>query len=118
MNPALRSLLVIVGFVMSLVVPGIASPHAAIDVEICVGAFDLADGVRGVRDRYSLTLELHQGCEPTYDQLASDSLLAPRGGPYSHLDDHPSVGPGKDFTQSQKQKILKENEGRGGGLDR
>lgn len=32
------------------------------------------------------------------------------GGPYSHLKDHPSVGAGKDFTTSQKKKILSENE--------
>ncbi len=44
-------------------------------------------------------------------------VAAPKsGGPYSHLDDHPSVGPGKDFTQSQKRKMLAENEARNGGV--
>jgi hypothetical protein len=38
-----------------------------------------------------------------------------RGGPYGHLDDHPSVNSGKPFTQTQKQKILAENEARNGG---
>lgn len=38
------------------------------------------------------------------------------GGPYSHLDDHPSVAPGKDFTPSQKRRILGENEARNGGV--
>jgi RHS repeat-associated protein len=38
-----------------------------------------------------------------------------RGGPYGHLGDHPSVNSGKPFTQSQKQKILAENEARNGG---
>jgi hypothetical protein len=36
-------------------------------------------------------------------------------GPYSHLEDHPSAGPGKDFTRSQKRRILSENESRNGG---
>lgn len=42
----------------------------------------------------------------------------PKGGPYSHLEDHPSVGPGKDFTDSQKKKILAENKKRNGGTIR
>jgi hypothetical protein len=32
------------------------------------------------------------------------------GGSYGHLDDHPSVNSGKPFTQTQKQRILAENE--------
>jgi hypothetical protein len=39
-----------------------------------------------------------------------------RGGPYGHLEDHPSVNSGKDFTQSQKAKILAENEANNGGI--
>ncbi len=35
---------------------------------------------------------------------------AAKAGPYSHLPDHPSVGSGKNFTQSQKKKFLAENE--------
>ena len=35
--------------------------------------------------------------------------------PYSHLQDHPSVGPGKPFTQTQKRNILEENMQRNGG---
>ena len=31
-------------------------------------------------------------------------------GPYSHLQDHPSVGAGKPFTRSQRAKMLKENQ--------
>jgi uncharacterized protein RhaS with RHS repeats len=38
-----------------------------------------------------------------------------RGGPYGHLDDHSSVSSGKPFTQSQKRKILAENQGRNSG---
>jgi hypothetical protein len=37
-------------------------------------------------------------------------------GPYGHLKDHPSVGPGKDFTQAQKRKIREENRKRNGGI--
>lgn len=36
-------------------------------------------------------------------------------GPYSHLKDHPSVDSGKNFTQTQKKKILAENRKRNGG---
>jgi RHS repeat-associated protein len=37
-------------------------------------------------------------------------------GPYSHLEDHPSVGEGKDFTAAQKEKIIAENKQRNGGV--
>jgi len=35
--------------------------------------------------------------------------------PYSHMKDHPSVGPGKSYTKSQKKKLLEENAARNGG---
>lgn len=63
----------------SLLVPGIASASTAAGAETRVWAFDLQDQVRVGGER-SLTLELHPGCEPTYDELASDSILAARGG--------------------------------------
>jgi len=62
----------------SLLVPGIASATTAAGAETRDGVFDLAEQVR-VGVEASLTLELRPGCEPTYDQLASDSLLAARG---------------------------------------
>src|SRR5579875_530670 len=37
-------------------------------------------------------------------------------GPYSHLDDPSDVGPGKDFTATQKQKIIEENKKMNGGV--
>ncbi len=57
----------------------IASANTATNAETRVWAFDLA-GQAGVGVEPSLTLELHQGCAPTYDELASDSLLATREG--------------------------------------
>jgi hypothetical protein len=63
----------------SLLVPGIASASTASGAETRVWAFNLVDGVRVGVER-SLTLELHRGCEIAYDRLASDSLLAARGG--------------------------------------
>lgn len=61
-----------------LVVPGIASASTAAGAETRVGVFDLQEQAF-LGAAASLTLELHPGCEPTYDQLASDSLLAARG---------------------------------------
>jgi hypothetical protein len=63
----------------SLLVPGIASASTASVAETRVWAFDLQDQAHVGVER-SLTLELRRGCAPTYDQLASDSLLAARGG--------------------------------------
>jgi hypothetical protein len=71
-------LLAILCVLASPLVPGIASASTATDAETRVGAFDLVDGAH-VGVEQSLTLELHQGCAPTYDRLASDSLLAARG---------------------------------------
>lgn len=62
----------------SLLVPGIASASTAAGAEAHVWAFDLHDQDRAGVGR-PLTLELRPGCEPTYDRLASDSLLAARG---------------------------------------
>jgi hypothetical protein len=73
------ALLAILCLLASLLVPGIASASTAAGAETRVWAFDLADQVRVEVER-SLTLELHPGCEPTYDEIASDSLLAARGG--------------------------------------
>ncbi|HLL02563.1 MAG TPA: PAAR domain-containing protein [Myxococcaceae bacterium] len=39
-------------------------------------------------------------------------------GPYSHLQDPPEVGPGKDFTPEQKAKAIEENMKRNGGVVR
>lgn len=39
-----------------------------------------------------------------------------RGGPYGHLEDPASAGSQKGFTQSQKTKIVAENEARNGGV--
>jgi hypothetical protein len=36
-------------------------------------------------------------------------------GPYANLEDHPSVGPGKDFTKAQKRNIIEENRKLNGG---
>ncbi len=36
--------------------------------------------------------------------------------PYSHLEDQPDVGPGKDFTPTQKARVIEENRKRNGGI--
>ena len=72
-------ILMLLCLLASLLVPGIASASTAAGTETRVGAFDFADQAR-VGGSAALTLELHPGCAPTYDQLASASLLAARGG--------------------------------------
>lgn len=44
--------------------------------------------------------------------------FAKKTGKYSHLKNHKSVGPGKNFTTAQKKKILAENKRRNGGVIR
>lgn len=36
--------------------------------------------------------------------------------PYAHLEDGPTVGSGKDFTELQKRRMLEENRKRNGGI--
>ena len=49
------------------------------------------------------------------DVAAVQATTGDRGGPYGHLEDHPSVNSGKDFTQTQKKNILAENTARNSG---
>ena len=72
-------ILAILCVLASLLVPGIASASTAAGAATRVWAFDLA-GKADVGIERSLTLDLRLGCAPTYDELASDSLLAARGG--------------------------------------
>ena len=72
-------LLAILCFLASLLVPGIASAHSAVGAENRVWDFGLA-GQLHVGVERSLTLALHRECAPTYDAIASGSLLAARGG--------------------------------------
>ena len=69
----------------SLLVPGIASAHAAGSAENRVWAFDLAEQVH-VAGQHALTLDLHQGYELAEYDLASDSLLAAKRGSRSLAD--------------------------------
>jgi len=90
----------------SLLVPGIASASTVVGAETRVWAFDLADQVRVGVER-SLTLELHRGCGLTYDQIASDSLLAARGGGMLADD----AGTGRRFIVDPKGNTLIEPPG-------
>ena len=56
-----------------------------------------------------------------FNTIDDDGRVAPKTnarGPYSHLDDHPSVGPSKKFTALQKKKIIEANKARNGGVIR
>ncbi|MDQ0110684.1 HNH endonuclease domain-containing protein [Paenibacillus harenae] len=46
---------------------------------------------------------------------SSSSGVGTGNSPYSHIPDSKSVGSGKNFTQSQKQKIIEENMNKNGG---
>jgi len=74
-----RAILMLLCVLASLLVPGIASASTAAGAETRVWASNFADQGR-IGGSATLTLELRPGCELAYDQLASDSLLAARGG--------------------------------------
>ena len=75
----LGSLVMLVCSLASLMVPGMASAGTAVGDETRAYAFNVADESH-VGPAGSLTPALRPGCAPTYDELASDSLLAARGG--------------------------------------
>jgi RHS repeat-associated protein len=54
----------------------------------------------------------------TVIDVALDVASAAYPGPYGHLEDPPSVGPGKDFSPTQKDRIYEENRKRNGGIIR
>jgi RHS repeat-associated protein len=64
-------------------------------------AFDIAEDAAMVTGLYKTAGALTKGQTPA--PSATDTA------PYGHLTDHPSVGPGKSFTQSQKAKIYEAN---------
>ena len=65
---------------------------------------------------YNLTIESDHIYRVGFSAtLVHNNCGSGRGGPYGHLKDHPSVNSSKPFTQSQKKKILAENETRNGG---
>jgi len=89
----IASLVTLACALASLLVPGIASASTVTGAETRVWAFDLADQVDVGVER-SLTPDLRPGCEVAYDEIASDSLLAPRGGPKPNGGDaRPHGGP-------------------------
>jgi RHS repeat-associated protein len=48
--------------------------------------------------------------------IPSKPVAPGRGGPYGHIEDPPTVNSGRDFTPSQKRRILDENARRNGGV--
>ncbi len=50
------------------------------------------------------------------ENLGDHFQVSGNSAPYSSLSDHPTVGPGKFFTSSQKDSILSENRARNGGV--
>jgi len=75
----LASLLVVGIAFARLSVPLLASAHPATSVEARLGAFELGVQAR-VGVEVSRAIDLPRGCKPTYDELASDSPLAAKGG--------------------------------------
>jgi len=64
----------------SLLVPGTASASTAAGVETRARSIDL-QGPGRVEVEAPLALRLNRGRAPTYDEIASDPLLVPRGAP-------------------------------------
>ena len=91
----------------SLLAGGTASASSPSGAENRVWAFDLAEQVH-VAGELALTPELHQGCELAYDDSASRSLLAAKGGGtvIGKLDD---IGAGK--LRSGENSLLKHLDG-------
>jgi len=82
------------------------------DLNLLVRTWDIAWGTTegvltyyGTKDLFTGVKSGKIGTESSVD----DVLKSRNGGSYSYLKDHPSVGPGKNFTQIQKRKIVEEN---------
>jgi RHS repeat-associated protein len=52
---------------------------------------------------------------PEAKAVIEETAAEKAAGPYANLEDHPSAGPGKDFTQAQKRNILNANREKNGG---
>jgi hypothetical protein len=63
---------------------GIAPASTSSGAETRAGAFEPAEGVNIGVER-SLSLQMQRGCEPRYDRVASDFLLAARPAPITVL---------------------------------
>ncbi|MEW6747664.1 MAG: hypothetical protein AB1486_33450 [Planctomycetota bacterium] len=110
-------LLALLSLLANLLLPGITSASSPAGTETRVGAFGLAEQAF-VRSEAALTLDLHRGCGLTYDRLASDSLLAPKGGGQtgSYVNTHESgtvyVGKGTEerAARSGREKAKEHND--------
>ncbi len=60
--------------------------------------------------------ELSPGSGGSCLERPAECFVAPNANPYSNLTDSPSVGPGKNFTQTQKANIYQENMANNGGV--
>jgi RHS repeat-associated protein len=60
--------------------------------------------------------ELSGNTDDSPDEPGTSSVTTDESGPYDHLEDPDDVGPGKNFTAAQKEKIYAENRNRNGGV--
>ncbi|WP_019910230.1 HNH endonuclease signature motif containing protein [Paenibacillus sp. HW567] len=58
---------------------------------------------------------ISKGADGDKSRIDFDSIKGTGNGPYSNIPDSKSVGSGKKFTQTQKQKIIEENMKKNGG---
>jgi RHS repeat-associated protein len=59
---------------------------------------------------------VHNNCQQPSENVNRGTSPENTSNPYSYLKDGKNVGPGKDFSASQKQKMLEENMKRNGGV--
>ena len=104
--PILGQLLVAVG---TGVVAVVTSPIFLIGVGIAAVAYVGYCGYQIYQSKHSVTTSSSDVAGDTSTSNQKEVV------PYSHLEDGPKVGPGKDFTKTQKQKMINENKKRNGG---
>ena len=74
-----------------------------------------AAGEEGEESGGSVALDM--AAEESFsDQMELENAKGSKGGLYSNLKDHPSVGAGKAFTKAQKINILNQNKAANGGV--
>ena len=90
---------------------GILASGTVFGAEVAIG--EVGAAVKGAQ-RYAMRMDGASG-EKGIGNIPAKNITID-GGPYSNLMDSPSVGPGKNFTRTQKAKIYQQNMDRNNGV--